>query len=581
MARTESRDFQIVWRIPVAGDVILLNMSDTDLELLARYTRQHAEVAFAEIVRRHLDLVHSAALRQVRSPQLAEEVAQSTFIKLARQARQLTPDTILTAWLYQVTRHEAIDVVRREARRQLREQIATEMNVMNAAAADWTHIEPLLDEAMHALDETDRAAVLLRYFENKSLREVGATLGASENAAQKRLTRAVERLREFIAKRGVTVGASGLVVAISANAAAAAPVGLAQSITVVTMATGVQAAASTSTLIPGALKLMTSTKLKLSLAALVVGLTIALILVGWRSLLREDRRAAPLTANEGPFGQTVATGRNVQPQDFEGTWSGRWDRTWPVFFTISHDARSGEFTVVYDWQETVGRPLKQRLYSAERITLVDDTLWVGSRIEFTPSATNPNQARAVVGNRRTADLIRLPADSQELAQLKTSLEAKPAATPPAAPPGAATNLVTAAAWSNVGQDTPEAAIQTLFWAGKHGETNLIANMLRVQRDAEIPATEQLDQKLGVGVVSDATQLAASMQGFRVTSRQQEREDEARVDVELTNKDGRPEALTLRLLRDGGQWFPLMHVWLQDKGSVRAALDMPAKFQQPK
>lgn len=205
-------------------------MSDTDLELLARYSRDRADEAFTELVRRHLDLVHSAALRQVRSPQLAEEVAQSTFLKLAQHARQLAPDTILSAWLYQVTRREAIDVVRREARRQLREQIATEMNAMNATAADWTHIEPLLDEAMHALDETDRAAVLLRYFENKSLREVGQALGASENAAQKRLTRAVERLREFFAKQGIGVSASGLAVFISANAVQAAPVGLAVAI---------------------------------------------------------------------------------------------------------------------------------------------------------------------------------------------------------------------------------------------------------------------------------------------------------------------------------------------------------------
>src|SRR5882757_8196320 len=165
---------------------MFVTMSDTDLQLLARYTRNQAEDAFAEIVRRHLDLVHSAALRQVCSPQLAEEVAQSVFTDLARNARRLAPDTILTAWLYQVTRREAIDVARREARRQLREQIATEMNAMNATDADWTHIAPLLDEAMHALDDTDRAAVLLRYFENKSLREVGATLGTSDDAAQKR-----------------------------------------------------------------------------------------------------------------------------------------------------------------------------------------------------------------------------------------------------------------------------------------------------------------------------------------------------------------------------------------------------------
>jgi RNA polymerase sigma factor (sigma-70 family) len=209
---------------------MLSDMSDTDLELLARYTQRHAEDAFAELVRRHLGLVYSAALRQVRSPQLAEEVAQSVFTDLARNATKLKPDTILTAWLYQVTRRTAIDVVRRETSRQLREQVATEMNAINATAADWTHIEPLLDEAMHALDDTDRTAVLLRYFENKSLREVGATLGTSENAAQKRLSRAVERLREFLARRGVTVGASGLMVLISANAVQAAPTGLALAI---------------------------------------------------------------------------------------------------------------------------------------------------------------------------------------------------------------------------------------------------------------------------------------------------------------------------------------------------------------
>ena len=211
-------------------------MSDTaatDLQLLARYANSHAEDAFAELVSRHLNLVHSAALRQVRSPQLAEEVAQSVFTDLARNATKLSsgsdassPDS-LTPWLYQVTRRTAIDVVRREARRQLREQIATELNAMNATTAEWTYIEPLLDEAMCALDDTDRTAVLLRYFENKSLREVGVTLGTSDHAAQKRVTRAVERLREFFSKRGVTVGTSGLAVVISAHAVQAAPVGLA------------------------------------------------------------------------------------------------------------------------------------------------------------------------------------------------------------------------------------------------------------------------------------------------------------------------------------------------------------------
>ena len=201
-----------------------------DLDLLRRFALENSQDAFSEIVRRHVNLVYSAALRQVRSPQLAEEIAQSVFADLARNANKLNSETILTAWLYSVTRRTAIDAIRKESRRQLREQIAVEMNNMNATANDWTQIEPLLDDAMAVLDETDRSAILLRYFENKNLREVGESLKISDDAAQKRVSRAVERLREFISKRNVTIGASGLAVLISANAIQAAPIGLAATI---------------------------------------------------------------------------------------------------------------------------------------------------------------------------------------------------------------------------------------------------------------------------------------------------------------------------------------------------------------
>ncbi len=207
-------------------------MEVNDWDLLRQYSQASSQDAFTALVRRHVDLVHSTALRQVRLPQLAEEVAQSVFTDLARHAGKLKPGTILTAWLYQVTRRAAIDVVRSESHRQARERFAAEMATMNSSP-DWTHIEPLLDEGMDALDETDRAAVLLRYFENKSLREVGEALGTSEDAAQKRVSRAVERLREFFVKHGLTVGASGLAAAISANAVQAAPVGLATTLSAI------------------------------------------------------------------------------------------------------------------------------------------------------------------------------------------------------------------------------------------------------------------------------------------------------------------------------------------------------------
>src|SRR5881628_2908754 len=194
VAGPRSAGLKFPWRIPRVRSDMLADMSGTDLELLARYRQQHAEDAFAELVQRHLGLVYSAALRQVRSPQLAEEVAQSAFIDLARTAARLKPDTILTAWLYQVTRRTAISVVRRESRRQYRETIASEMTALNTLNADsgtgfqpiWPHIEPLLEQAMDSLDDTDRSAILLRYFENKSLREVGQALGTSDDAAQKR-----------------------------------------------------------------------------------------------------------------------------------------------------------------------------------------------------------------------------------------------------------------------------------------------------------------------------------------------------------------------------------------------------------
>jgi len=242
-------------------------MSETDLQLLARYSHDHAEEAFAELVRRHVDFVYSAALRQVRSSQLAEEVAQSVFIDLARAASRMKPDTILTAWLHQVARCTAIDSVRRETRRQQREQIATALNAMNTTEATWREIEPVLDEAVAALEDTDRAAVLLRYFENKSLRDVGRQLGVNDDAAQKRVSRAVERLREFFTKRGVTVGAGGLAIVISANAVQAAPVGLAVTISAAALA---GTATSTSTVIAAATKTIAMTTLQKTIVATTV-----------------------------------------------------------------------------------------------------------------------------------------------------------------------------------------------------------------------------------------------------------------------------------------------------------------------
>jgi RNA polymerase sigma factor (sigma-70 family) len=196
----------------------------TDSELLQQYAREGREDAFAELTGRYLDLVYSAALRQVRSEELAEDVVQAVFIDLARAAGKLGASTVLAAWLYRVTRCKSIDTIRRESRRQLREQIA--VTDMSLNAASWNEIEPLLDDAMDSLDETDRAVILLRYFENKTLRDVAGAIGISEDAAQKRVSRAVDRLREFFAREGAMTEGASLVGLISSHAIRPAPAAL-------------------------------------------------------------------------------------------------------------------------------------------------------------------------------------------------------------------------------------------------------------------------------------------------------------------------------------------------------------------
>jgi RNA polymerase sigma factor (sigma-70 family) len=250
-------------------------MIANDHELLEQFVRKQSQDAFTALVDRHLNLVYSAALRQVQSPQLAEEISLSAFTRLARHAATLAPDTILTAWLYQVTRHLAVDVIRSEARRQSREKAALQMSAINEPAADWSHIEPLLDEAMQLLDDTSRAAILLRYFENKSLQEVGAAIGVSEDAAQKRVSRAVDRLREFLSKRNVTIGAGGFVALISVHAVQAAPAGLAVAVSTGAVLASATISTTSAVAITKTIAMTTITKSLVAVAltgAVVVGL---------------------------------------------------------------------------------------------------------------------------------------------------------------------------------------------------------------------------------------------------------------------------------------------------------------------
>ncbi len=206
---------------------IIGGMDETDARLVERFRRENSQDAFGEIVGRYVDLVYSAARRQVRPEELAEEVAQSVFADLAKEIRKGREVLPLSAWLHVVTRRTAIDAIRRESRRVARERAAVEMQAVNAGSgSDWAPVAPLLDEALAELPALDRAAIILRYFENKSLREVGAALAASEDAAQKRVSRAVEELRGWFGRRGIAVGAVALSRDLSGRAVELAPLGL-------------------------------------------------------------------------------------------------------------------------------------------------------------------------------------------------------------------------------------------------------------------------------------------------------------------------------------------------------------------
>ena len=212
--------------------------SRTDKELLRDYSEYGSEAAFAELVRRHVDFVFSAALRLVRDAHLAQDVSQKVFLALAQHAGQLLHHAVLSGWLHRTTHNHSVNTVRADVRRRVREQEAATMNEVFAAESEgaWETVAPHLDAALNELSEPDRNVVLLRYFERKSAREMAEALGISGEAAQKRVNRAVDRLRELFSKRGVAVGANGLIVLITANAVQSAPIGLATTISTAVLA---------------------------------------------------------------------------------------------------------------------------------------------------------------------------------------------------------------------------------------------------------------------------------------------------------------------------------------------------------
>jgi RNA polymerase sigma factor (sigma-70 family) len=252
--------------------------SMNDHELLQRYAESRCEASFTELVKRYVDLVHSAALRQVGGDaHLAHDVTQSVFIDLARKAGSLSVRTVLAGWLYTSAHYAAAKVVRTEQRWRAREQEANSMREIldEPAEPSWEELRSVIDEAMHELNQGERDAVLLRFFEKRQLGEVGAKLGVSEDAARKRVDRALDKLRGLLARRGVTSTSAALVLVLGANTVAAAPAGMAATIAGAAIAGTAAGTGGTLTI----LKLMAMSKLKVGLISAVVVAGVATPLV--------------------------------------------------------------------------------------------------------------------------------------------------------------------------------------------------------------------------------------------------------------------------------------------------------------
>jgi RNA polymerase sigma factor (sigma-70 family) len=262
-----------------------------DGELLHRYAKSHSEEAFAELVQRHLNLVYSAALRQVNGDaHLAQDVTQCVFADLARKAASLTNRSSLAGWLYTSAHFAASKAVRTEQRRHVRELEAHTMQHLHEPepAADWEKLQPHIDAAMHQLEESDREVILLRYFQNQPHREIGERIGVAGNTARMRVERALEKLERLLKQRGVTATTASLGVLLATNAIQAAPASVLVAITSAA-AVGVSSATATATVAAKTIAMTTLQKTVVG-AALVVAIGGGIYQFQQAAQLREENR---------------------------------------------------------------------------------------------------------------------------------------------------------------------------------------------------------------------------------------------------------------------------------------------------
>jgi len=305
-------------------------MTTDDMELVKQYVADQSESAFAVLVSRHTNLVYSAALRRVSDPQMAEEVTQAVFIILAQKAASLGRGTILPGWLYRAACFVSGQAFKKELRRQQREQVVYMQSLLDQSASElWQQITPLLEQAMLRLSQKDRDTLVLRFFEGRSMREVGAALGISEAATKMRLGRTLEKLRRYFANHGVSSTSLAIGGAISANSIQAAPAMLATATTSIALAKTATIPISTLTLIKGALKVMAWTNAK---PAVVVGIGMLIATGTVLVAVNTTSHASPMMVKA----QSDATA-------LQGTWTGEENGGAPGVNTLTIQGSTVEF----------------------------------------------------------------------------------------------------------------------------------------------------------------------------------------------------------------------------------------------